>query len=201
MVISFWIPYFHGLSFQVHWAPVIHWYVWQMGGFFPNLTLKNFDTQFYKFHIFHQTYWQNTVLLLFLVCYFLMHDGVFANVCYFLMQDGVFDGAALTPPRGVVQSTPGNHQLLTTDVCLYVQALGTYVRWPSYLGSPRSLSCLLMPWLLTSPGHQQPWHWLCRISRSGLTWGRILTTCVISMWRNDIKCKYMFMFPLQKLAR
>ena len=35
----------------------------------------------------------------------------------------------------------------------------------------------------------------------GLTWGRILSTCVISMWSNEIKCKYMFMFPLRKLAR
>ena len=37
--------------------------------------------------------------------------------------------------------------------------------------------------------------------RPGLTWGRILSTCFISMWSNDIKCKYMFMFPLQNLAR
>ena len=36
---------------------------------------------------------------------------------------------------------------------------------------------------------------------SGLTWERILSTCVISMWSNDIKCKYMFMFPLKNLAR
>ena len=34
----------------------------------------------------------------------------------------------------------------------------------------------------------------------GLTWGRISSTCVISMWSNDIKCKYMFMFPLKNLA-
>ena len=40
------------------------------------------------------------------------------------------------------------------------------VRGPSYLGSTRSISWLLMPWLLTSPGHQQPWYWLC-------TWCRI----------------------------
>ena len=33
----------------------------------------------------------------------------------------------------------------------------------------------------------------------GLTWGRILRTCVISMWSNDIKCKYMFMFHLKRL--
>ena len=38
-----------------------------------------------------------------------------ANVCYFLMYGvlpgGVFVGAPLTPPRGVVKSTWGNHQL------------------------------------------------------------------------------------------
>ena len=27
---------------------------------------------------------------------------------------------------------------------------------PSYLGLTRSISWLLMPWFLTSPGHQQP---------------------------------------------
>ena len=39
------------------------------------------------------------------------------------------------------------------------------VRGPSYLGLTRSISWLLMPWLLTSPEHQQPWYWLCRIGR------------------------------------
>ena len=39
------------------------------------------------------------------------------------------------------------------------------VRGPRYLGLTRSISWLLMPWLLTSPGHQQPWYWLCRIGR------------------------------------
>ena len=33
------------------------------------------------------------------------------------------------------------------------------------------------------------------------TWGSVLSTCVKSMWRNDIKCKYMFMLPLKILAR
>ena len=37
------------------------------------------------------------------------------------------------------------------------------VRGPSYLGLTRSISWLLMPWLLTSPVHQQPWYWLCKI--------------------------------------
>ena len=39
------------------------------------------------------------------------------------------------------------------------------MRGPSYLDLTRSISWLLMPWLLTSPGHQQPWCWICRIGR------------------------------------
>ena len=38
------------------------------------------------------------------------------------------------------------------------------VRGPSFIGLTWSLSLLLMPWLLTSPGHQHPW--LCRIGKS-----------------------------------
>ena len=44
--------------------------------------------------------------------------------------------------------------------------LTLYVRGPSYLGLTRSISWLLMPWLLASPGQQQPWYWLCRIGSS-----------------------------------
>ena len=60
----------------------------------------------------------------------------------------------------------------------------------NYLGFTRSISWLRMSWLLVSPGHQQPWYWISRIGRS-LFLGRISTTCVISLWRNGIKCKYM----------
>ena len=34
-----------------------------------------------------------------------------------------------------------------------------------------------------------------------LTRGMISTTWVKSVWRNDIKCKYMFMLPVKNLAR
>ena len=37
------------------------------------------------------------------------------------------------------------------------------VRGPSYPGLTRSISCLLMPWILTSQGHQHPWYWLFKI--------------------------------------
>ena len=53
------------------------------------------------------------------------------------------------------------HVVISPGTCLTLK-----VRGPSYLGLTRSISWLLMPWLLTSPGHQQPWHWLCRICRS-----------------------------------
>ena len=75
------------------------------------------------------------------------------------------------------------------------------VQGPSYLGLTRSISWLLMPWLFTSLGHQQPWYDYVEYVYPGLTWERISCTCVISMWRNDIKCKYMFMFTLKNLAR
>ena len=86
-----------------------------------------------------------------------------------------------------------------------MSCLTLYMRGQSYLGTgiTRSISWLLMPWLLMSPGHQQPWYWLRYVEKVGscLIWGRISTTCIISMWRNDTKCKYMFMFPLKNLAR
>ena len=37
---------------------------------------------------------------------------------------------------------------------------------PSFLGSARSISWLLMPWLLVNPGHQHTWYWLYRIGKS-----------------------------------
>ena len=57
-----------------------------------------------------------------------------------------------------------------------------------------------MPWLLASPGISS--HDIDYIEYVGphLTCGGIVRTCVVSMWKNDIKCKYMFMFTLKNLA-
>ena len=46
------------------------------------------------------------------------------------------------------------------------------VRGPSYLGITRSMTWLLVPWLLTSAGHQQPSYWQCRICRSWIYLGK-----------------------------
>ena len=77
----------------------------------------------------------------------------------------------------VLTSTDFRHgwAMRTVFWTFFQHALTLNVRGPSFLDLTRSIRWLLMPWLLMSPGHQQPWYWLCRISRSGLTWGRILT--------------------------
>ena len=76
-----------------------------------------------------------------------------------------------------------------------ISVLTLNMQGPSYLGLTRSISWQLMPWLLTSPGHQQPWYWLYRICRS---WS-YLRKDFKHMWSDDIKCKYMF--PPQNLTR
>ena len=43
--------------------------------------------------------------------------------------------------------------------------LTLHVRGPSYLSLTRSISWLLIPWLLTSPEHQQQCYWLYRLCR------------------------------------
>ena len=48
------------------------------------------------------------------------------------------------------------------------------------------LSAYIQWYLYVGPGH---------------TWRRILSICVILMWSNDMKYKYMFMIPLNNLAR
>ena len=76
------------------------------------------------------------------------------------------------------------------------------VRVARYPGLTRSISWLLMPCLLALPGLQQPWYRLLKLGTVGprLTRGRISTTCVVLVWRNDRYCKYLFMFLLKNLA-
>ena len=59
---------------------------------------------------------------------------------------------------------------------------------PEYFGIITTIACLPMTWLHASPGHQQPWHWLCKIGDS-------LSPAIfpVSM-RNDSKCKNMGIF-------
>ena len=72
---------------------------------------------------------------------------------------------------------------------------------PDYSRQNFSISWLLIPWLLALPGHQQPWYWLWNIGRSfSLTRPSIFNICTPSVWRNDTKCKYRFIFLQNKSA-
>ena len=55
---------------------------------------------------------------------------------------------------------------VTEGIFCYFLDLTLSMQGPSYLGLIRSISWLLMPRLLASPGHQQPWYWLCEIGRT-----------------------------------
>ena len=79
--------------------------------------------------------------------------------------------------------------LLWQEACWRI-FLNSFHEQPDYSRKTRALSCLLIPWLHASPGHQQKWYreYNCLYS------GWIFTTCVILMSRNDIKCKYICMF-------
>ena len=72
----------------------------------------------------------------------------------------------------------------------------------TYLSLTRSISWLLMPWLLVSPGHQHPWYWLCRIGQS-LSYLRkdfnYLGHVNVEEWHKCIYI-YMFLFILKNLA-
>ena len=88
--------------------------------------------------------------------------------------------------------------LLWTESLIYI--LNLNVRGPSYLGLTRSISWLLMPGSLRRQDISSHDIDYAEYVSPGRTSGRILSTCVISMWSNDLKCKYILMFPLKNLA-
>ena len=71
----------------------------------------------------------------------------------------------------------------------------------SYPGLTVSISWLLMPWLLASPGHQHPWCWLCKLGKS-LSYMRkdfnYLCHVIVEEWYK--LHLYIFMSPLKNLA-
>ena len=53
-----------------------------------------------------------------------------------------------------------------------------------YSRRTRSIPCLLMPWLLMSPGHQQVWCWLWRIYRSLASMRKDFNNlCLLCVWQ------------------
>ena len=70
----------------------------------------------------------------------------------------------ITSTFGRCVAMPDRSKIVQHDATTNI-SLTLNVRGPGFLGLTRSISWLLMPWLLTSPGHQQPWYWLCKICR------------------------------------
>ena len=66
-----------------------------------------------------------------------------------------------------------------------------------------AFSLRFVSWGLTDCGQDFSSHNIDKIEYVSpyLTWGRIISTCVKSMWRTDMICEYMFLFPLNNLAR
>ena len=91
---------------------------------------------------------------------------------YVLMKNKTSVKPASLPElyHGSVQDCSVSYTLVckTSARCLRLTdpSLTLNVRGRSYLGLTRSISWLLMHWLLTSPGHQQPRYWLYRLCRS-----------------------------------
>ena len=79
---------------------------------------------------------------------------------------------------------------------IHRNALTLNVGAPSYPGWTRSISWLLLPRLLASPGHQlvNQVHW----ADPCLTQGRISVAGTVSMSMNYRNCKYMSIFLLKK---
>ena len=75
----------------------------------------------------------------------------------------------------------------------FEQTLNTMIIWDAIMFIRMSLLCI-------AQGRTRKRVPYVEYVGPGLTWGRILRTCVISIWSNDIKCIYMFVFPLKNLA-
>ena len=58
----------------------------------------------------------------------------------------------------------------------------------------RSITWLLMPWLLSSPGHQQPWYWMFWMNRTCLPWGWIQTPQASQCWEITKKNTNIFLW-------
>ena len=88
------------------------------------------------------------------------------NRLYFIFQGNFVKQACLYRFDVLEWDRLASRLILILKIALTIKRpLTLNVRGPSYLGLTRSISWLLVPWLLTSPGHQQPWYWLCRIGR------------------------------------
>ena len=144
------------------------------------LTCENIVRAVYLYN--ENLYWNVTLSFTsILITWFTsMYEQIVADFTYAIYLIA-FSWVIMSFFNSCIFKDPYNNTLITLNM-----------RGPSYLGLTRSISWLLMLWLLVSPGHPEQWYWLCRIGRSLSYLRKVSTTCVISIRSNDVYCKYMF---------
>ena len=74
------------------------------------------------------------------------------------------------------------------------------MRGPSYSKSTQHYLCCCCPVSLRHQDISTHEFDYVELLRSYISWGRVSTTCVMSLWRNDINCSYNLIFTMKKLA-
>ena len=88
----------------------------------------------------------------------------------------------------------------TPSWCTMVVELILLVLKSNYPRIMKSIPFLLMPWLLASPGHQQPWYYT-RWEKAPLSsTGKYITTCATKVLRNERKWKHIFLCFLKQFS-
>ena len=85
------------------------------------------------------------------------------------------------------------------DIYMIASLITVNVRKPSYPELTRSISWLLMLWLLATLSHQHSWYWLWKIGKT-LPSMRISSICFVSVCRNNRHYNHLFKFLLKILA-
>ena len=98
------------------------------------------------------------------------------------------------------------HRPILTYICItQPQWVTLLMLRPEYSGQTRLTTLwLLIPWLLASPGHQQPWYWLCAVWKALSSFGvnfRNMQRFDVEEWCGIQRCFYVFLenFSLTRL--
>ena len=138
------------------------------------------------------------------------YSGFFISVpCSALSQLVYIDENGFVPKRSNSSALAMELRLLCTNPWIYAMIVATcrcvgalfvinYIPLTHlvlmYFDQTRSVSWLLVPWILPSLGHQQSQYWLCSIYRALPSMRRNSAVCFISVSRNDEKYKCVSLF-------
>ena len=93
--------------------------------------------------------------------------------------------------NGLIQS----HILFTLGIIYFIWSISLMLLITAYSGITRSMSWLLMPWLLVLSGHQQPWYWINTMQACLATLRNDLKNLNIVICEKWLKNGNIFLFP------